>query len=75
MQVLLAVLIVWAVAAVLTAIDYYPEGSAARTDSRINLMIGAPWFKVPYPGIQLWIHTALFEELIILVETLGFILL
>ncbi|CAG7819612.1 unnamed protein product [Allacma fusca] len=47
--VLLSVGIVWAVCAILTVTDVLPEGNAARTDSKINILNGSPWFRVPYP--------------------------
>jgi len=50
--VLLAILISWAVSAILTAAGV-AESDRARTDYRISVIKEADWFSVPYPGTQL----------------------
>lgn len=49
-QVLLTIVIMWAVCGFLTAIDYFPKGHPARTDSNIEIIEQAAWFRIPYPG-------------------------
>lgn len=49
LQVLLSVASVWAVCAILTATDILPAGDAARTDAKLKIMTGSPWFRFPYP--------------------------
>ncbi|CAL4067194.1 unnamed protein product, partial [Meganyctiphanes norvegica] len=48
--VILAVGLSWGFCWILTVNGALPEGSAARTDLRKELIINAPWFRVPYPG-------------------------
>lgn len=52
MQVLLTIAIMWGVCGVLTATGALPPGHAARTDAKLELLRGAPWFRVPYPGTR-----------------------
>ncbi|KAG4076097.1 hypothetical protein HA402_011443 [Bradysia odoriphaga] len=47
--VLLSVATVWAVCAILTVTDVLPANDAARTDSKLKIMTGSSWFRVPYP--------------------------
>ena len=56
MQVLLAMIVSWAICAILTATDVLPNdpdkwGYSARTDARAGVISKASWFRVPYPGI------------------------
>ncbi|CAH0381091.1 unnamed protein product [Bemisia tabaci] len=48
--VLLTIMIMWAVCAILTYIDYFPPGHPARTDIKLNIVHASSWFRVPYPG-------------------------
>ncbi|RXG51423.1 Solute carrier family 23 member 2 [Armadillidium vulgare] len=47
--ILSAILISWAVSAILTAFEVFPEDSEARTDNKISLVLNSSWFYVPYP--------------------------
>lgn len=48
--VLLTIIIMWALCAVLTATNIFPEGHPARTDVRLRVLQDASWFRIPYPG-------------------------
>lgn len=48
-QVLLALGIVWGACIILTVTDVLPKGDPARSDSKIRILHGAPWFRIPYP--------------------------
>lgn len=48
--ILLAILISWAVCAILTASGALKEGSYARTDRALGALDNAPWIRLPYPG-------------------------
>ncbi|MPC38125.1 Solute carrier family 23 member 2 [Portunus trituberculatus] len=48
--VLLAVFLAWGLCGILTVYDVLPPGSAARTDTKGDLLQRTPWFYVPYPG-------------------------
>ncbi|XP_064100264.1 solute carrier family 23 member 1-like isoform X2 [Macrobrachium nipponense] len=48
--ILLAILISWAVCAILTASGVLTNGSYARTDRALGALSNAPWIRVPYPG-------------------------
>ena len=50
-KVLLSIVLVWTLCAVLTAGGALPEASPARTDNKINILLEAPWFRIPYPCI------------------------
>lgn len=52
MQVLLTILLSWALCVLLTSIDVFERGNPARTDIRISVLIDSPWFRFPYPGMQ-----------------------
>jgi len=45
--IMLAILLAWGVAAVLTATGFFPEGHAAHVSTQA--VADAPWFRVPYP--------------------------
>ena len=47
--VLLSVATIWTICWVLTATDTLPVGDAARTDVKLKILEGAPWFRLPYP--------------------------
>ncbi|OXA61626.1 solute carrier family 23 member 1 [Folsomia candida] len=47
--VLLALGIVWGACIILTVTDVLPKGDPARSDSKIRILHGAPWFRIPYP--------------------------
>jgi len=49
-QVLTAMVIMWAVCALLTASGIFQEENLARTDSKLKILQEAPWFNFPYPG-------------------------
>ena len=49
-QVLLAIILSWALCALLTATDSISEKSAARTDGNLEIINRASWFTFPYPG-------------------------
>lgn len=48
--VLLAIVIVWISCTVITHFDAFSANDPARTDTNIEIVIKAPWFRVPYPG-------------------------
>lgn len=48
--VVLAILISWGVSGIVTAAGGFPEGSKARTDSRLDVLTEAKWIRLPYPG-------------------------
>ena len=55
-QVILAVLLSWIVCAILTAAgaftgDSTGYGYSARTDTRMEVLRNADWFRIPYPGL------------------------
>jgi len=50
--VILAIFIAWAVSGIVTAAGGFPEGSQARTDTRLDVLNEAQWIRVPYPGIK-----------------------
>lgn len=39
----------WAVCGILTMMDYFEVGHPARTDTKIQIMVSASWFRLPYP--------------------------
>ncbi len=47
--VLLSLTIVWGACAILTVTDILPEGDPARADSKLRILQGSPWFRVPTP--------------------------
>ncbi|XP_037779747.1 solute carrier family 23 member 1-like [Penaeus monodon] len=47
---LIAIIITWALCAILTMSGTLPEDSAARTDLTMPMVARSPWFYVPYPG-------------------------
>lgn len=49
-QVLLTILIMWAICGILTLTNVFPSGHPGRTDYKINILVQADWFRVPYPG-------------------------
>ena len=49
-QVILAIIVSWVISAIITAAGGFPEGSLARTDSRLDVLHKAEWIRVPYPG-------------------------
>lgn len=49
-QVLLTILIMWAICGILTFTNVFPSGHPGRTDYKINILEQADWFRVPYPG-------------------------
>lgn len=51
LQVLLTILLSWALCVLLTSIDVFERGNPARTDIRISVLIDSPWFRFPYPGM------------------------
>ncbi|XP_045129344.1 solute carrier family 23 member 2-like isoform X4 [Portunus trituberculatus] len=52
--VVLAVFLAWGLCAIFTAYDVLAPGSAARTDTKGDLLQRTPWFYVPYPGQWGW---------------------
>ena len=40
----------WIVCIILTVSGVLSEDSAARTDRKVEILLDAPWFRVPYPG-------------------------
>lgn len=48
-QVLLSLAIVWGICIILTATNVLHKSDPARADSKIRILYGAPWFRVPYP--------------------------
>ncbi|KAL4714910.1 hypothetical protein ACJJTC_014281 [Scirpophaga incertulas] len=48
--VLLTIVIMWAICGAMTATDALPPKHPARTDTKLNIILDAPWFRVPYPG-------------------------
>ena len=52
---LFTILVMWALCAVLTVTNVFPEGSPARTDTKLELLRKAEWFRIPYPcEYQTW---------------------
>ena len=49
-KVLLSIGTVWIVCIILTVSGVLSEDSAARTDRKVEILLDAPWFRVPYPG-------------------------
>lgn len=47
--VLLSISIMWIICLVLTITNVFEVGNLARTDIRLNVLTGAPWFRIPYP--------------------------
>lgn len=47
--VLLSISIMWIICLVLTLTNVFEVGNLARTDIRLNVLTGAPWFRIPYP--------------------------
>ena len=39
----------WGLCAILTATDVFDEGDPSRTDTRMDILTDATWFRVPYP--------------------------
>ncbi|XP_001358201.4 solute carrier family 23 member 1 [Drosophila pseudoobscura] len=52
--VLLTIMIMWGLCGILTATDVFPPSHPSRTDVRLNVLISAKWFYVPYPGQFGW---------------------
>lgn len=52
--VLLAMLLAWGLCGILTAYDVLPPGSAARTNTKGDLLQRTPWLYLPYPGQWGW---------------------
>ncbi|XP_067656670.1 solute carrier family 23 member 1-like [Haliotis asinina] len=53
--VLLSILVMWAISAVLTVTNVFPDDPddiryKARTDVKLSLVELTPWFSIPYPG-------------------------
>lgn len=48
--VLLSITIMWALCGILTYTNVFEKNHPARTDSRIDVLINSPWFRIPYPG-------------------------
>lgn len=46
----MAIVVMWALDAILTIYDYFPKGDPARTDVKLQVIYNAPWFRIPYPG-------------------------
>ncbi|CAG2213594.1 SLC23A1 [Mytilus edulis] len=50
-NILIAILVGWLVCGIMTAVDAFePDDIYARTDSRLDVIRDAAWFKFPYPG-------------------------
>ena len=53
-QILLALLCAWMICGILTVAGTFPEegqwGSGARTDTKLDVLRKAEWFRFPYPG-------------------------
>ena len=47
--VLLTISLMWGLCAVLTVTDVLPEASEARTDTKMEIIHRADWFRCPYP--------------------------
>lgn len=47
--VLLSIMIMWIICLICTLTDTFEIGSQARTDSRLQVLTDAPWFRIPYP--------------------------
>lgn len=47
--ILITILLVWSLCAILTATGALPEKDGARTDTNIQLLYKADWFRIPYP--------------------------
>lgn len=56
LQVILAIIAAWVLAAILTATDKIPEGTTGRTDFRATVLRDSPWFYIPYPCKFLFLH-------------------
>ena len=39
----------WGLCAILTATNSFDESDPARTDTRMDILKDATWFRVPYP--------------------------
>merc|ERR1740128_963556 len=50
LPVLFTIIIMWILCAVLTALNAFEIGSPARTDTKLSILLDAPWFQLPYPG-------------------------
>lgn len=54
-KILLALISAWVICGILTAAGAFPEqgkwGSDARTDTKVDVLEKALWFRFPYPGI------------------------
>lgn len=53
-QIIIAIMVVWLVCYIFTLTGLFPSdpdryGYKARTDARGDIMVLAPWFRVPYP--------------------------
>lgn len=49
-KVLFTIIIMWILCTILTALNAFDLGSPARTDTKLSILINAPWFQLPYPG-------------------------
>jgi len=49
-KVLLSIGTVWIVCIILTVSGVLSEDSAARTDKKVEILMDAPWLRLPYPG-------------------------
>ena len=47
--ILITILVVWSLCAILTVSGALPERDGARTDTNIQLLYKADWFRFPYP--------------------------
>ena len=47
--VLLSITIMWIICLICTLTETFEVGSQARTDSRLQVLSDAPWFRIPYP--------------------------
>ena len=47
--ILITILLVWSLCAILTAAGALSEKDGARTDTNIQLLYKADWFRIPYP--------------------------
>ena len=43
----------WGLCAILTATDVLSKNDPSRTDTRMDILKDAEWFRVPYPGKML----------------------
>lgn len=66
---MIAILVGWLVCGIMTAVDAFePDDIYARTDSRLDVIRDAAWFKFPYPGKHGFIEQSSYQYFIIIMS-------